>query len=288
MSTVLYDAAGPRARNRYRLYGLLTTLAVVAVLAYVVWKFYDTGQFSGRKWSIFQYEQVQRTLLSGLGNTLKAAATGAVLALAFGVLFAFARLSDRAWVRVPAGLVVELFRALPVVVMIFLIYYGTLANAGSASTFWSVVIALTIYNGSVLAEVFRAGIAAVPRGQSEAAYAIGLRKSQVLRMILLPQAVRAMLPAIISQLVVLLKDTALGFLITYRELLTEARQLASYGEFEFPTIPVAIVVGAIYIVICLALSLVATWLERRNRERGRRRTADRNVQMGAGEPDAGA
>src|SRR3954471_3910797 len=288
MSSVLYDAAGPRARARYRIYGTLTVLAVSVVLGYVVFKFQQTGQFSGRKWSIFQYEQVQRTLLRGLVNTLKAAATGAVLALAFGIVFAFARTSDRAWVRVPAALVVELFRALPVVVMIFLIFYGTLQYAGSASTFWSVVVALTLYNGSVLAEVFRAGLDAVPRGQSEAAYAIGMSKSQVLRLILLPQAVRAMLPAIISQIVVLLKDTALGYLITYRELLTETRQLASAQRFEFPTIPLAIVVGSVYIAICLMLSILATYLERRNRERGRRRTAAKDVRMGAGEPDAGA
>ena len=127
------------------------------------------------------------------------------------------------------------------------------------------VLGLTIYNGAVLAEIFRAGMNAVARGQSEAGYALGLRKNQVMRLVLLPQAVRAMLPAIVSQLVVLLKDVALGFLITYRELLTEAKQLFSAQAFEFPVLPVTFVVAAIYILMCSLLSLLARYLESRMR-----------------------
>lgn len=123
---------------------------------------------------------------------------------------------------------------------------------------------LTLYNGSVLAEVIRAGVQSVPRGQREAAFALGLRKNQVMRSVLLPQAVRAMLPAIVSQLVVLLKDTALGFLITYQELLFEARYLGSLAEFGRPIIPTALVIGAIYISLCVVLSLFASYLEGRN------------------------
>ena len=108
---------------------------------------------------------------------------------------------------------------------------------------------MVLYNGSVLAEIFRAGMLAVPNGQSEAAYAIGLRKPQVMTLILLPQAVRAMLPAIVSQLVVLLKDSALGFLILYPELLFQAQFLGSNAALGYPLIPVAMVVAVIYIVI---------------------------------------
>ena len=279
---VLYDAPGPRTRARNRLYGLLSVLVLAALLGYVVWRFYDTGQFSGRKWEIFQYKAVQEILLSGLLNTLRAAAVAAVLALVLGALLAAARISDHAAVRVPAILLVEFFRAVPLVILIFFFYYATPQLGLRLSTFWAVVLGLMLYNGSVLAEIFRAGLLAVPRGQREAAFALGMRKTQVVRLVLLPQAVRAMLPAIVSQVVVLLKDTALGFLITYRELLTEARQLASSPQFEFPTIPLALVVAAVYISMCLLLSFAATRLERRY---GRVRTS---LEDGMGQGAVGA
>jgi glutamate transport system permease protein len=242
--SVLYDVPGPRGRARNRLVGVAATLVLAAVLAFVVWRFWETGQFSAKKWSIFEYRTVQENLLRGLLNTLR-------------------RISDHAVVRVPATMFVELFRAIPLLLLIFFFYYGSPELGLVVSTFWAVVIGLTLYNGSVLAEIFRAGLLSVPKGQREAAFALGLRKTAVVRLILLPQAVRAMLPAIVSQMVVLLKDTALGFLITYRELLTEGRALTSSPAFEFPTIPVALVVSAMYIVMCLGLSWLATRLERR-------------------------
>jgi glutamate transport system permease protein len=280
-ASVLYDAPGPRARARYRLFGLLSTLVLAALLAYVVWRFYDTGQFSARKWEIFEYKAVQESLLRGLFNTLRAAGVAAVLALALGALLAAARISDHAVMRAPAVLVVEFFRAVPLVILIFFFYYATPQLGLRVSTFWAVVLGLLLYNGSVLAEIFRAGLLAVPKGQREAAFALGMRKTQVVRLVLLPQAVRAMLPAIVSQVVVLLKDTALGFLITYRELLTEARQLASSARFEFPTIPLALVVAAVYITMCLLLSALATRLEARY-GRVRTRLADGMEQGAAG------
>ena len=261
--SVLYDAPGPRTRARNRLYGIASVVVLAALLGYVLWRFYDTGQFSARKWEIFEYKAVQQVLLSGLLNTLRAAAVAAVLALVLGALLAAARISDHASVRGPATLLVEFFRAVPLVILIFFFYYATPQLGLRLSTFWAVVLGLMLYNGSVLAEIFRAGLLAVPRGQREAAFALGMRKTQVVRLVLLPQAVRAMLPAIVSQVVVLLKDTALCFLITYRELLTEARQLASSPQFEFPTIPLALVVAAVYISMCLLLSFAATRLERR-------------------------
>jgi glutamate transport system permease protein len=279
---VLYDAPGPRARARNRLYGILSVAVLAALFGYVLWRFYDSGQFSARKWEIFQYKAVQEVLLSGLLNTLRAAAVAAVLALALGALLATARISDHATVRVPAVLLVEFFRAVPLVILIFFFYYATPQLGLRLSAFWAVVLGLMLYNGSVLAEIFRAGLLAVPRGQREAAFALGMRKIQVVRLVLLPQAVRTMLPAIVSQLVVLLKDTALGFLITYRELLTEARQLATSQAFEFPTIPLALVVATVYISMCLLLSLAATRLERRY---GRVRTS---VEDGMGQGAAGA
>jgi glutamate transport system permease protein len=265
MSAVLYDVPGPRARARNRILNVVVVLALLAAVAWVVYRLNDTGQFQSRRWAQFQYKSIQEQLLTGLLNTLKAAGLAAVLAFLFAAVFAAARISDHKWVRVPATLVVELFRAIPVLILMFFFYYGNLQFHLGLGPYWAVVFGLTLYNGSVLAEIFRAGISAVPKGQREAAYATGLRKNQVVRLILLPQAIRAMLPAIVSQLVVLLKDTALGFIITYNELLYVAKQMGGRLEFGFPYIPTYMVVAVVYIGLCSLLSILARYLEGRTR-----------------------
>ncbi|HEV2782993.1 MAG TPA: amino acid ABC transporter permease [Actinophytocola sp.] len=261
MSMNLFDLPGPRARARHRIYAVVGTLAVVGVVAFVIFRFADSGQFDARRWEWIEYAQIQRDLIDALVNTLKAFAIGAVLALIFGAIFAAGRLSDHAIIRVPSMLVVELFRAIPLVILMFVFHYGI----GLGAPINSVVLGLMLYNGAVLAEIFRAGVLALPRGQSEAAYAVGMRKTQVMNLVLLPQALRAMLPAIVSQLVVLLKDTALGFLITYEELLRYARFLGSQAQFGRPLVPLTIVVAAMYIVMCLLLTWLAHYLSKRER-----------------------
>lgn len=267
MSAVLYDMPGPRAVARNRVLNAIVTSALVAMFAWVFYRLYETGQFEPRRWQQFQYIAIQQQLLDGLRNTLQAAGIAAVLALVFGTVFASARISDRGWIRVPATWIVEIFRAIPMLILMFFFYYGSLQYHLGLSPMWAVVLGLTLYNGSVLAEIFRAGLVAVPTGQREAAYAIGLRKNQVFRTILLPQAVRAMLPAIISQLVIILKDTALGFIVTYNELLYVGRQMGARQEFGFPYIPTYMVIAVVYIGLCSCLTFLANRLEARNRKR---------------------
>lgn len=271
MSTVLFDTPGPRARARNRVIGIISAVVVVCALAFVGLRFYQAGQFDAAIWEWILYEEIQLQLLAALWNTVRAFLSGAVLALLFGAVFALGRLSDHAWVRVPCAVVVELFRAIPLVIMIFFLYYAAPSLGVNFGQYWSVVLGLMLYNGSVLAEVFRSGVFALPKGQSEAAYSIGMRKSGVMGHVVLPQSVRMMLPAIVSQLVVLLKDSALGFLITYQELLYYARYLGSFASLERPIIPVSMVVAAIYIAMCLLLAGLARYLERRNRRTGKTR-----------------
>lgn len=270
MSAVLYDLPGPRAKARNRITGVLSTVAIVALVGYVGYRFWLTGQFESTKWLQFQYVAIQRELLAGLGATLSAAGLATVLALVFGAVFASARISDHAFFRAPAAAVVELFRAIPLLILMFFGYYGARELGFQVSAFWPVVVGLMLYNGSVLAEIFRAGILAVPKGQAEAAYALGMRKTQVVTLILLPQAVRSMLPSIVSQLVVLLKDTALGFIVTYPELLYVAKQMGSRLTFDFPYVPTFMVVAVVYIGMCAILSWFAGWLEGRTRRKGGR------------------
>lgn len=271
MTAVLYDVPGPRARRRNATFGIIAYVGIAALIGYAFYKLWATGQFDAIKWEQFTYESIQLELLEGLWNTLKAAGIAAVLAMLFGAIFATGRLSDHLVFRAPSASVVELFRAIPLLILIFFFYYGPLDLGVRVSPLWAVVFGLTLYNGSVLAEIFRAGILAVPRGQSEAAYAIGMRKTQVMTLVLLPQAVRSMLPSIVSQLVVLLKDTALGFIVTYPELLYVGSQMGSRGTFEFPYVASYLVIAVIYIGMCVFLSWFAHWLERRLREGARKK-----------------
>jgi glutamate transport system permease protein len=287
--SVLYDAPGPRARRRVLVGSVIGTLLVAGIVVWAMLRLANHGVFARRQWEPFTDPGVQRFLLHGLWATVKAALVAIVLALVFGVVFAAGRLSQHAWIRVPAIVVIEFFRAIPLLLLILFLFLGfgdqlkplgQLAGSEVPNAFGALVVGLMLYNGSVLAETFRAGIGAVPRGQAEAAYSVGLRKNQVLRMILVPQAVRIMLPAIISQCVVALKDTALGFVISYEELLRQGKLIFNnYGNI----VATAIVIASIYIVINLALSTLASLLERRLRQRGARPVGlDPATEMGGG------
>lgn len=264
MSSVLFDAPGPKARTRYRFLGVIAALVVLLIIGFVILRFAESGQFDAKKWQLFTFPLVQQTIAQSVGATLSAFATAAVLSLVLGILLAFGRLSDRKWISLPCYGFTELFRAVPLLILMMIFYYG-LPTVGvqGITPFTAVVAGLVLYNGSVLAEVFRAGIESLPRGQSEAGYAIGLPKSTVMTSILLPQAVRAMLPVIISQLVVILKDTALGFIVTYNEILFQAKFFGSQSQYGSPIIPAAIVAAVIYVGMCLILAALAKWIERR-------------------------
>jgi glutamate transport system permease protein len=235
-------------------------VVLVGVLAWVIWKLYEAGQFEGDKWEVFVTPDYVRALLvDGLLNTLKMAFTAILGAVVFGFVFGVGKLSVHGWVRWPSWAVVEFFRAVPVLLLMVFTWYA-LGIEKEGSSYWGVVIALTLYNGSVLAEVLRAGVLAVPRGQAEAAYAIGMRKSQVMNLVLMPQAVKIMLPAIISQCVVALKDTALGLYILAPGLTRVSKQI--YQEFD-NRVPTIIVVASMYIVVNLILTWLATLAQKK-------------------------
>ncbi|MEV4939282.1 amino acid ABC transporter permease [Streptomyces zaomyceticus] len=268
-STALYDIPGPHARRRHLLYGLASTVVLLALLGWILYLLFDNDQFTSTKWSPFLYKGIQELLLEGLGNTLKAFAYASVLSLALGAVLATGRLSEHRVPRWISTVLVEFFRAMPVLVMIFFIFVALKVQALPA-----LVAGLTLYNGSVLAEVFRTGIHSVARGQGEAAYALGMRKTQVMTYVLAPQAVRAMLPTIISQLVVALKDTSLGYLITYEEFLHAGKLIASNLDYDLPFIPVVMVISPIYIGMCMLLSWFATWVARRERRSPKTKAAE--------------
>ncbi|MFI7121418.1 amino acid ABC transporter permease [Amycolatopsis sp. NPDC049868] len=262
--TVLYDIPGPKARARNWLYSVLFVLVLALAAYYIYAGFDEKNQWAGALWEPFLKGSTwSEFIVPGLLNTLKAAALSIVIALPIGALLGIGRLSDHKWVRVPVGAVVEFFRAIPVLLLMvfaaaFYAFYTDID--AEIRPLFAAVTGLVLYNGSVMAEVFRAGILSLPRGQGEAASALGMRKTQIMMTVLLPQAVTLMLPALVSQLVVILKDTALAGQLTigFNELIRSTGPLTGlYGN----TIPTLIVVAIIFIVLNLLLTKFASWLE---------------------------
>jgi glutamate transport system permease protein len=264
--SVLFDAPGPRARVRNHIATAITVVVIGLAAWLVLAKLSDSGQLTAEKWEPFLTSNIWvNFLVPGIWNTLKAAAISIVLALVLGFLLGVGRMSTHSVIARSCATFVELFRAVPVLIlMIFAYFFYSKYDVFDSeyATLAGVVTGLTLYNGAVIAEIIRAGVNALPRGQAEAAEALGMRWGQIMRAILLPQAITSMLPVLVSQLVVVLKDTALGVAITYPELVNQGTGIgASFGNY----IPALIVVALMMISVNFALSSLATRLEARLR-----------------------
>ncbi|MGW6746157.1 amino acid ABC transporter permease [Streptomyces sp. NPDC055025] len=274
-TSVLYDTPGTRAKRRNIIYTIVFVVLFALAAWWVLAAMADKHQLDSEKWSPFVTDSEVWTtyLLPGLGETLRAAVLSIVIALPFGALLGIGRLSDHVWVRVPAGVVVEFFRSIPVLLMMVFasqLYVQFTDVSSDLRPLYAVVTGLVLYNASVMAEIVRAGILSLPSGQIDAAKAIGMRKGQAMTYVLLPQAVTVMLPALVSQLVVIVKDTALGgALLGLSELLSQNRTItANYGA---NTIAAFTVIALMYIALNFLLTTFAGWLEQRLR-RGRKST----------------
>ncbi len=259
---VLFDAPGPRARRNILIGNIVGIALIVALLAYVLVILADKGQLAPERWTPFlEWRSWQFFILPGLiEGTLRAAAVAVVTSVVFGLVFGMARLTHFRVVRLVAGTIVEFLRAIPVLLMMIFLWLGFgQVDSITDPAFTAVVVALTLYNGSVIAELIRSGVYGLPKGQREAGMAIGMTPLQSLRSIEVPQALIAMLPALISQFIVILKDSALGFIIGYSELLQGARRL---GVGEGNLLQALLVAAVIFIIINFALSTLATRLSR--------------------------
>lgn len=269
-TSILFDAPGPKARARHRLLTVVGVLLAAAIVGGILWKLGQAGQLKASLWTdLFQPDVWTEYIVPGVLKTLQAAAVSIVLAVVFGLLFGMGRLSSIAPVRWVCGIVVEFFRAVPVLLMMYFTFrLYTVNNVFGVdfNAFYAVVTGLTLYNGSVIAELVRSGVHQLPRGQSEAGLSVGLTASQTLRSIQLPQALTAMLPALVGQLVVILKDTALGTAITYPELLQQVRDLGTaYGN----VIPAYVLAAVLFILVNYGLTVLAGRIERRINRRGK-------------------
>lgn len=274
-ASVLFDAPGPKALRLYRIIGVVSVLVLLGLL-YLVYAGLSkpsNNQFSAEKWRPFLTGEAWTAyLIPGILSTLRAAAISVVLACALGVVLGMGRLSQVAVVRSVCGIFVEFFRAVPVLMMmLFSYYFGlfALGITGPNLALFGVVAGLTFYNSCVIAELIRSGVHSLPKGQGEAGLAIGMTSTQTLTSILLPQAITAMLPSIISQLVVILKDSALGYIISYSELIRAGQ---NFSTSKGNLIPTLIVVAVLFIVMNYGLTRIARLLETRLQRSGRGRS----------------
>ncbi|WP_051478627.1 amino acid ABC transporter permease [Arthrobacter sp. H5] len=256
---VLFDAPGPRAKRRILVGNIVGVLFVLGLIAWVIFALAGQGQLDAAKWTPFLEARTwQFFILPGLLSTLQAAAVAVVTSIVFGLIFGVGRLSHVLPIRWLAGVIVEFLRAVPVLLMMIFLWLALARiEAVEDPIFAAVVIALTLYNGSVIAELVRSGVHGLPKGQREAGMAIGMTRGQSLRSIEIPQALVAMLPAMVSQFVVILKDSALGYIIGYAELLQFSRRL---GVGEGNLLQALLIAAVIFILINFALSSLANRL----------------------------
>lgn len=257
---VLFDEPGPKALRRIRIATVVSVLLVALVIYLAVHRFSENGQLTAAKWDPFLKKGIPTFLWHGLENTLKVAAISAVLAFPLGALFALLRLSENRIVRWAATIYIEFFRSTPLLLLVFVFFLALPPLGVNFPPFWMITVPVVLCNIAVLAEIFRAGVRALPRGQGEAALAVGLSHWQSMRFVILPQAIRIIIPSLVTQLVSLLKDSTLGYAASYPELMKTATNLtARYHNF----IQTYLVIALIFVLINLALSYLARVLDRR-------------------------
>lgn len=258
-----FDEPGPVGRRRTLAITIVGVAAFMAVVAWMIVLLVDKGQFAATKWTPFLEASTWTSyFIPGILGTLKAAAVAIVFANILGMVLGVSRLAQARPIRAVAGVIVEFFRAVPVLILMLFFYFlfsNVLSNPLEAP-FWGVVCGLTIYNASVIAELVASGVKNLPDGQREAGLALGMTSGKTLLTILLPQALIAMMPSMVAQLVIILKDTALGYTITYFELLNQAKTFGSAYQNYLPALFVA---ALIFIAINMALGRAANLLSRK-------------------------
>jgi glutamate transport system permease protein len=266
----MFDVAGPVARRRTRIITVLSVLLLLGLIALVYRQLYTSGALAPSKWLTFTEPGTQRYFRTALSNTALAALGAAAIAVPLGLILALGRLARSPILRLPATAFIEFFRAIPVLLVIYVFMFALPEYGINPGTYGKLVIPIGLCTSAVLAEVFRAGVLAIPRGQTEAGLAIGLPDGATFRLVVFPQALRVIVPALVAQAVIVVKDTAFGYVVSYPELQQSARVLvANTGDLA----QTYFVVTVVYIVINVIISRLAVLIDRRLavRAAGRRR-----------------
>jgi len=261
MRDALYEAPGPKTRRRTVIGTVVSIVALVALLILVVRQFYVTGQLDARYWSFLAEWTTWRFLLEGFWGTIKVALIAGVIAIALGLLLMLGRISSNKVLSFACHAITDVFRSLPSLLLIYFFFLVVPTYGIRMPAFWMLTIPVALAASGVLAEVFRAGVNAVPKGQVEAAMSIGLTHGKIVRIIVLPQALRIVIPSLVSQLVVVVKDTTVAYVVSYPDLMQNARVLISNYD---ALVSMYLVVAVIYILVNYAVNQLSIALARRN------------------------
>ena len=248
LEDIMFGDPGPRAQAVTR--ALSVTVAVVLVAA-IIYRFYAAGQFDSRLWEFFGRTTTWAFLAKGLIGTLASAAMAAVIALVLGLVLLLGRLSRLRLVRLPSVAVIEFLRGVPTLLLIYVCFLVLPSVGVKLSTYWMLTLPVGLSTAALVAEVYRSGVLAVPRGQTDAARSLGLTEAQVFFQVVFPQALRYIVPALVAQLVIVVKETTFGYVVTYGELMQNAKVLiANYQAL----VPVYLVVAVLYCLVNYAIS----------------------------------
>lgn len=256
----LYEAPGPRTRRRVRIATAVSLILVVAALAAIGYRFYITGQFAPRYWTFFAKATTWKFLLQGFAGTVRVALTAGAIALALGLLLMLGRISHLKVLSAVCRIVTDFFRSLPSLLLIYFFFLVVPQYGIKMSSFWMLTLPVALAAAGVLAEVFRAGVNAVPKGQIEAALSLGMSPLRTTFKIVLPQAIRFVIPSLISQLVVVVKDTTVAYVVSYPDLMQNARVLITNYD---ALVSVYFTIAIIYILINYAINQASIYVSHR-------------------------
>jgi glutamate transport system permease protein len=240
---------------------------VIAAAAYLVVRTLDrNGAFDAAAWKPFGLWGVWRQLGIGLLNNIRAAVVGMLLSMFFGCFLGWGLLSKRKAVRYPCRVFTDVFNGIPVLLLLFFTSLVLPSWGLPLPDFWFLVIALSLYSTAVVGDLVRAGVQALPRGESEAAAALGFSGFQSMWLILLPQALRMMSPALVSQMVIVLKGTTLAFVLGgYFDLLRATTVLGAY--YSRSLLQAQSIAAIAFMLINIALSQIASAIDRKEKQR---------------------
>lgn len=259
LEDILFGAPSPQARRVTQVASLIAAALLLALAAGIALRFHSAGQLEARFWEFFAWPTTWAFLAKGLLGTLASSAMAAVIALTLGLVLLAGRLARPRIVRWPSVAVIEFLRGTPTLLLIYVCFLVLPAAGIKLSTYWMLTLPIGLSTAAVVAEVYRAGVLAVPRGQTDAARSLGLTEVQVFRFVVFPQAVRFIVPALVAQLVIVVKDTTFGYIVTYGELMQNAKVLiANYHAL----VPVYLVVAVLYCLVNYAISRASRRLNR--------------------------
>ncbi|MCD7802237.1 MAG: amino acid ABC transporter permease [Clostridiales bacterium] len=262
---VLYEPPGPRTKKYILIGTILSILALVVLAAAVIRQFYINGQLDAKYWSFFTKYTTWRFLGQGLVGTITVAVVSGIIAFALGMLFMLGRISKYKWLCGISRALIEFTRGVPTLLLIYFFFLVVPQLGISLPAFWKIAAPVAISAPGVVAEVLRSGVNAVPKGQTEAAQSLGMRWGSVFFKIVFPQALRYVVPALISELVIVLKDTTFAYVVSYADLMQNAKVLISNYD---ALLSIYLVVAVIYILINYVLHRLSVLLAERSTAKG--------------------